>query len=136
MRQAKMAAVLAAAVLPFAAFADATVWLDELPLDGMECDWGTPRARKSVEGRTLSIGGKKYDTVCVMDIETYNAGVVSEQFLDKNGRTVLWRRFNRDDWAFDRYGKKWSEQLPENDKLIINGVTYVEWYDCITEYVL
>ena len=60
MRQAKMAAVLAAAVLPFAAFADATVWLDELPLDGMECDWGTPQARKSVEGRTLSIGGKKY----------------------------------------------------------------------------
>lgn len=85
---------------------------------------------------TVTIGGKKYDTVCVMDIETYNAGVVSEQFLDKNGRTVLWRRFNRDDWAFDRYGKKWSEQLPENDKLVINGVTYVEWYDCITEYVL
>jgi len=84
----------------------------------------------------VTIGGKKYDTVCVMDIETYNAGVVSEQFLDKNGRTVLWRRFNRDDWAFDHYGKKWSEQLPENDKLIINGVTYVEWYDCITEYVI
>ena len=85
---------------------------------------------------TVTIDGKKYDTVCVMDIETYNAGVVSEQFLDQNGRTVLWRRFNRDDWAFDRYGKKWSEQLPENDKLIINGVTYVEWYDCITEYVV
>ncbi len=84
----------------------------------------------------VTIGGKKYDTVCVMDIETYNAGVVSEQFLDKNGRTVLWRRFNRDDWAFERYGKKWSEQLPENDKLVINGVTYVEWYDCMTEYVL
>ena len=84
----------------------------------------------------VTIGGKKYDTVCVMDIETYNAGVVSEQFLDKNGRTILWRRFNRDDWAFDHYGKKWSEQLPENDKLIINGVTYVEWYDCITEYVI
>lgn len=85
---------------------------------------------------TVTIGDKTYDTVCVMDIETYNAGVVSEQFLDKNGRTILWRRFNRDDWAFDRYGKKWSEQLPENDKLVINGVTYVEWYDCMTEYVV
>ena len=85
---------------------------------------------------TVTIGDKTYDTVCVMDIETYNAGVVSEQFLDKNGRTILWRRFNRDDWAIDRYGKKWSEQLPENDKLVINGVTYVEWYDCITEYVV
>ena len=85
---------------------------------------------------TVTIGGKKYDTVCVMDIETYNGGVVSEQFLDKNGRTILWRRFNRDDWAIDRYKKKWSEQLPENDRLTINGTTYVHWYDCITDYIL
>lgn len=85
---------------------------------------------------TVTINGKSYDTVCVMDIETYNSGVVSEQFLDKNGRTILWRRFNRDDWAFDRYGKKWTELLPENERLIINGETYVEWYDCMTEYVL
>lgn len=85
---------------------------------------------------TVTIGGKSYDTVCVMDIETYNCGVVSEQFLDQNGKTILWRRFNRDDWAIDHYKKKWSEQLPENDRLIVNGVTYVQWYDCITDYIL
>ena len=85
---------------------------------------------------TVTIGGKSYDTVCVIDIETYNCGVVSEQFLDKNGRTILWRRFNRDDWDIEHYKKKWSEQLPENDRLIVNGVTYVHWYDCITDYIL
>lgn len=85
---------------------------------------------------TVTIGGRKYDTVCVMDIETYNSGVASEQFLDKAGKTILWRRFNRDDWAIDRYQKKWSEQLPENDRLTINGRTYVHWYDCITDYIL
>lgn len=85
---------------------------------------------------TVTINGKSYDTVCVMDIETYNAGVVSEQFLNKNGRTILWRRFNRNDWAYDRYGKVWSEQLPENEQLIINGQVYVQWYDCITDYIL
>ena len=37
---------------------------------------------------TDTIGGKSYDTVCVMDIETYNCGVISEQFLDKNGKTI------------------------------------------------
>ncbi|MEE0834930.1 MAG: RNA polymerase sigma factor [Clostridia bacterium] len=58
---------------------------------------------------TVTIGDKSYDTVCVMDIEGYNCGVVSEQYLDKNGRTVLWRRFNRDDWAIGHYKKKWSE---------------------------
>ncbi len=85
---------------------------------------------------TVTIGGKSYDTVCVMDIETYNCGVATEHFLDQNGRTILWRRFNRDTWALDHYQKLWSEQLPENDRLTINGTTYVHWYDCITDYIL
>ncbi|MDD4495380.1 MAG: sigma-70 family RNA polymerase sigma factor [Eubacteriales bacterium] len=90
-----------------------------------------------VVGRyTVSIGGKSYDTICVMDADTYNPGVVSEQYLDKNGRTILWRRFNRDDWAFDRYQQKWSEKLPDNERLTVNGTTYVHWYDCITDYIL
>lgn len=32
---------------------------------------------------TVVINGKSYDTVCVMDIETYNPGIASEQFLDR-----------------------------------------------------
>ncbi len=85
---------------------------------------------------TVKIGGKSYDTVCVMDISCFNDAVASEAYLDKNGRTVLWRRFNRDDWAFDRYGQKWSEKLPENQRLTVNGETYVHWYDCISDYIL
>ncbi len=85
---------------------------------------------------TVTIGSKSYDTVCVMNIETYNCGVVSEQFLDKSGRTILWRRFNRDDWSIKRYKKKWSELLPNNERLTVNGTTYVHWYDCITDYIL
>ncbi len=90
-----------------------------------------------IAGRyTVKINGKSYDTVCVMDISCFNDAVASEAYLDKNGRTVLWRRFNRDDWAFDRYGQKWSEKLPENERLTINGETYVHWYDCISDYIL
>ncbi len=85
---------------------------------------------------TVAIGGKEYDTVCVMDIENYNGGVVTEQFLDKNGRTILWRRFNRNDWAFKRYQKLWTEILPESETITVNGITYVHWYDCITDYIL
>ena len=91
----------------------------------------------------VTIGGKSCDTVCVMDVSTYNDGVVSEQYLDKNGKTILWRRFNRDDWGFDRKGgvfggggKLWSERLPENERITVNGKTYVHWYDCITDYIL
>lgn len=91
-----------------------------------------------VVGRySVTICGKTYDTVCVMDIEFYNEAVVSEQYIDKQGRTVLWRRFNRDDWEQERFGgKRWSEKLPENEQLTINGETYVHWYDCLTDYVL
>lgn len=85
----------------------------------------------------VTINGKTYDTVCVMDVELYNDAVVSEQFVDRNGRTVLWRRFNRDDWAVERFGGKlWSERMPENEQLIVNGDTYVHWYDCISDYIL
>lgn len=84
---------------------------------------------------TVTIGGKAYDTVCVMDIQCFNDGVASEQYLDKHGRTVLWRRFNKNDWGYERYGKPWTEMLPNNETLIINGETYVHWYDCITDYI-
>lgn len=84
----------------------------------------------------VTIGGKAYDTVCVMDIQCFNDGVVSEQYLDRNGRTILWRRFNRDDWAIKRFKKNWSELLPDNERLSVNGTTYVHWYDCITDYIL
>ena len=85
---------------------------------------------------TVTINGKAYDTVCVIDCYTYNDGVVSEQYLDRNGKTVLWRRFNRDDWHMDSYHKPWSELLPDNERLTVNGVTYVHWYDCITDHIL
>jgi hypothetical protein len=90
-----------------------------------------------VVGRyNVTIGGKTYDTVCIVDCYTYIDGAMSEQYVDQNGRTILWRRFNRNDWAYSRYGKLWTEMLPENETLTVNGETYVHWYDCITDYIL
>ena len=71
-----------------------------------------------------------------MSLDSYYGDyTATEQYLDKNGRTVLWRRFNRDDWAFSRYKQKWTEKLPDNERIIINDETYVHWYDCITDYI-
>ena len=84
----------------------------------------------------VAINGKTYDTICVIDAGAYVEGVVSEQYLDRNGRTILWRRFNSNDWMFDSYGKHWTELLPENERITVDGETYVHWYDCITDYIL
>ena len=90
-----------------------------------------------VVGRyAVTINGKTYDTVCVMDVLAFDDAVATEAYLDCHGRTVLWRRFNRDDWAFHRYQQKWTEKLPDNERLLINGETYVHWYDCISDYIL
>lgn len=98
----------------------------------------TSREVVDVVGRyKVTINGKTYDTVCIMDIQCFNDGVASEQFVDQSGHTVLWRRFNKDDWAMDKFGNQlWSEKLPENGRLSVNGETYVHWYDCISDYIL
>ncbi len=85
----------------------------------------------------VTIGQKTYDTVRILDIETTNLGTtLCEYYVDQKGHTVLWRRFNKDDWAFSRYQKNWTEMLPDNERLTINNETYVHWYDCITDYIL
>lgn len=86
---------------------------------------------------TVTIGEKNYDTVCVMGMFSYYGNYIAiEQYLDENGRTILWRRFNRDDWYADKYGKRWTELMPNNERITINNETYVHWYDCITDYVV
>lgn len=97
----------------------------------------TPKETVDVVGRyRVTIGGKSYDTICVMDVGCFDDDVASEQYIDANGRTILWRRFNRDDWAIDRFGgKRWSEKLPKNERIYVNGETYVHWYDCISDYI-
>lgn len=91
-----------------------------------------------ITGRfNVTINNVIYDTVRLIDFENSNqGGMLCEYYLDKNGRTVLWRRFNKNDWANQRYVKLWTEMLPENETIIVNGEIYVHWYDCITDYIL
>lgn len=79
----------------------------------------------------LTLDGKTTDCIAVMDLSAYEEGVVSLQFINRDGRTLLWQRYNRDNWALDRYGKRWSELLPGNERITVNGATYVHWYDCL-----
>ena len=86
----------------------------------------------------VSINGRAYDTVCLMDIGAYDENTVSEQYIDRSGKTVLWRRFNTRNirWLFDGFEEVPEEQLKDNEKILVNGKECIHWYDCITDYVL
>lgn len=91
------------------------------------------RESMDIVGRyTVVMDGKRYETVCLMDVESYDNAVATMQYLDRHGRTILWRRFNRHDWQ----GQNWLNRLPDNERVTINGEIYVHWYDCITDYIL
>lgn len=95
----------------------------------------TDKSALDVVGRyQIEINNKKFDTICIMFID--EQGTATEQYIDKNGRTVLWRRFNSDTWQFESKGKKWSEILPKNQQITINNKIYIHWYDCITDKLL
>lgn len=92
----------------------------------------TERMNMDIVGRyAVTLGGQTYDTVLLMML--YPDGTATEQYIGTDGRTVLWRRFNRDDWHYSGMpAGKWSEHLPENEQITIDGELYVHWYDCIT----
>ncbi|MBE6685887.1 MAG: sigma-70 family RNA polymerase sigma factor [Ruminococcaceae bacterium] len=90
--------------------------------------------RDAVGRYNIEFENKAYDTICL--IEYFISGVLTEHYIDKNGRTVLWRRFNKNDWANKHYGKLWSEMLPNNENYSVNDEKFVHWYDCISDYIL
>jgi len=105
--------------------------------NGSEITFTDKKYLLDVVGRYMvTMNGKAYDTICVMDIEANVNGTVTEQFIDENGRTVLWRIYCQNDFLFPKYQKLWTEMRPDSETLSVNGLTYVHWYDCITDYIL
>lgn len=82
-----------------------------------------------------TICGMAFDMVRLMDAMVCDERVVSEWFIEGNGRTALWRRVNRNDWKAEHYDGLWTELLPDNERLAVNGEVDVHWYDCITDCV-
>ncbi len=65
-----------------------------------------------VVGRySVDINGKSYDTILVLDIESH-----------RDCRTVLWRRFNHDDWKLSHFKQKWTEKLPNNERVNLGSL--------------
>jgi len=78
----------------------------------------------------VQIGTRTYDTVALLEV---CEGIMTILYVDKSGRTVLFRRYNRFDWKADMYKQLWTEKLPGSEVLVVDGDKYVHWYDCVSD---
>ena len=90
----------------------------------------------------VTIGGRAFTCLRTIDCE-YDShpgtehGVLFEAYITRKGRTVLGRRYNGRFWAVKSNawgGPPWDERYPDNERLVIDGVTYVHWYDCLPSH--
>jgi len=83
---------------------------------------------------TISVGDRRFTCLRVLDVpeRVDEGGTLVEAYLEKNGRTVLFRRYNGRKWKLGGERRPWDEAFPEHRRLVIEGVTYVHWYDCLT----
>lgn len=83
------------------------------------------------------IGDKIFTCMKVLESpKIENNGYLIEAYINKEGRTVLFRRYNGEKWDVNHYWKSWGKKLPESKKIIINGVTFIHWYDCTSDITL
>lgn len=58
---ARVAWLMAFALCAAAALAEETVWLDAMDLSQMRQGWGKPQVNRSIRGKPLTIGGKRFE---------------------------------------------------------------------------
>jgi len=83
----------------------------------------------------VSIGGEKFECLRVIDKSKNNSKVLVEHYINRNGRTILFRRYNHVEWKKDKYKQLWSDKLPNAQRLFLNNEMYIHWYDCLSSTV-
>ena len=88
----------------------------------------------------VQIGRRHFTCLRVFEIIKYKQaaerGQVIEAYITRAGRTVVYRRYNgnrfgKHDAPPHNWGKAmtWEEDLPHAARLVVDGVTYVHYYD-------
>ena len=89
----------------------------------------------------VHIGQQRFTCMRVFEIEqeATERDVMIEAYITQAGRTVLFRRYNGNRWAKKdapphNWGEEmtWEEDLPHTDRIVIDGVIYVHYYDNLT----
>jgi len=87
----------------------------------------------------VRIADRSFTCLRVLDVGTVpsETGILVEAYVNREGRTVLFRRYNGRLWAIGGEsgydGAPWDERFPGHQRIVIDGVTFVHWYDCLTD---
>ena len=75
-----------------------------------------------------------------MEVDSGMPDVLDVAFITRQGRTVLHRRYEEDHCLpaqADMRGRDtWTEAYPENDRIVLDGRTFVVWYEVIAAFAL
>lgn len=82
---------------------------------------------------TLTVGSRSRNVWRILSMDQGDTDSVYEQFLDREGRTLLWRRYVRNDWSQGEDQRLWDERKPDNASIHVNDERYIHWYDCVTD---
>ena len=83
----------------------------------------------------VTIGENTYPCLRVLDADWTNGneGWLVEAFLSREGRTVLFRRYNS---IGSGSSSNWLKQADDKNLIVLDGVKYIHWYDCISDFVI
>ncbi|MDE3000491.1 MAG: RNA polymerase sigma factor [Gemmatimonadota bacterium] len=89
----------------------------------------------------VHVGGRQFTCLRVFDLEknATERDCLVVAYITRAGRTVLFRRYNGSRWGKSdapphNWGEAmtWEEELPANDRIVIDGLTYVHYYDILS----
>ena len=88
----------------------------------------------------VSIGERSFTCLRVLDVSPTPSeqDELMEGYLTREGRTVLCRRYNGRRWqraegSAHEEKPPWDEEFPTHNRIVIDDVTFVHWYDCLTD---
>ncbi len=89
----------------------------------------------------VTIEGRAFTCLRVLDVpaQPTERDSLFESYVTRQGREVLGRRYNGRQWGRDRCtayaaGPPWDERFPDSGRLVVDGVTFIHWYDCLPHW--
>ncbi len=97
-----------------------------------------------VVGRCLvTVGHREFECVRLLQVPSTptETDLLMESFVRLDGRLILDRRYNARSWGHARcqaYRDRgpWDEHLPHAERLVVDGVPFIHWYDCFGHIAL